>query len=372
MNKPISSLIYLGGTGPYTIGIQNQGIHNYMTKKENWGNIFHPDYLTGRLPVLTTTLNTIEVEKLMEQHTSTLLKDITGGNPFHLKTTSNIVQCRYNPFADKGIGNIIFLAHNNKETHTWEPPEDEKLLRKDLPLWLITFGWLDWQKKQNSVSLIDTSWMTVIKSPYISPPQTYYLLLDDTFLTGRSPYSTTLNTPDDKFFYPKNSFQLKSINEMGTTGPGIVKLAPTQSCEAHFNYNFHFKLGGCPAPMEKICNPCNQPKYPIPDTKQSPPSLQSPNAPIQTFLYNFDERQGVLTTKAAKRIKKDYGPEKLFVPFTGTAMDLQPSHQETQETDSSDSEKEEESLQLELLRLRSKQQKLKQRILKLMDLQNLE
>ena len=75
---------------------------------------------------------------------------------------------------------------------------------------------------------------------------------------------------------------------------------------------FHFKLGGCPAPMDKLCDPTEQPKYPIPNYKQQTPSLQSPTEAIQTFLYNFDERRGMLTKKLQKESKKTMELKKIL------------------------------------------------------------
>ena len=68
----------------------------------------------------------------------------------------------------------------------------------------------------------------------------------------------------------------------------------------------------------KICSPAAQPTYPIPDPKHETTSLQNPTQPIQTYLYNFDERRGLLTEKAAKRMRKDYRTEKDAFPFYRT------------------------------------------------------
>ncbi len=51
--------------------------------------------------------------------------------------------------------------------------------------------------------------------------------------------------------------------------------------------------------METICNPINEPVYPVPDSQLQTPSLQSPTTPLETFLYKFDERRGQITAKAA-------------------------------------------------------------------------
>nr|UGV36168.1 MAG: ORF1 [TTV-like mini virus] len=367
-NEKVLELVYLGGTGPYEKGIpvkEPARFDTYISSPSKWGNIFHTDYLTETAAVFVTNQPFAKVKEQMVAN-----KTIKETNIFTLKTTPNIVECRYNPFHDKGIGNEIFLVNNTTDRSEWHDPESDKLVRRNLPLWLLTWGWLDWQKKQNIVSNIDTQYMTVIKSPYIEPQQTYYLVLDDDFLQGISPHNTKLEFPDTKNFFPQNKFQQQTLNKIATCGPGVIKLQQNQSCEAHCNYKFHFKLGGCPSNLETICNPSAQPKYPIPDPKQQTPSLQSPGTSLQTYLYNFDSRRDMLTGKAAKRIKSEYKTETISLPFAGTTMDIQTAPQEVQEESSS--EEEEATLQQQLQLLRRKRKKLQQRILQLLDIQNSE
>lgn len=369
-NTKLKDLIYLGGTGPYKKGtpINYPVTTNYTSSPQLWGNIFHPDYLTGTSGVFWSNMPPTELITKITNSTVTV-GQTTGITP---RTLPQTVECRYNPFADKGKGNAIYLVSNHSDHTAWKPIEKPELQRNDLPLWLLVWGWLDWQKKLAQTSQPDINYMTVIKSNYISsnPTLDYYVVLDDNFLTGESPYREGLSASDEKHFYPKNTFQIKTLNEIGSVGPGVVKLQKDQSCEAHFKYNFHFKLGGCPAKMETICNPSDQPKYPIPSTEQNTTSLQSPTTALQTYLYDFDERKGLLTKPAAKRIKKDYGTETTLLPFTGAATDLPPPKEISTENETSSEE--EETSQQELLRLRRKQKQLKQRILQLLDIQNLE
>ena len=77
--------------------------------------------------------------------------------------------------------NKIFLVHNSTDRGPWDEPHDPKLLRQDLPIWLLTYAWLDWQNKLQAVSKVDTSYMTVIECPYIEPKLKYYLFLDQHF-----------------------------------------------------------------------------------------------------------------------------------------------------------------------------------------------
>nr|UYL84765.1 MAG: ORF1 [Anelloviridae sp.] len=368
-NTVVSNLIYLGGTGPYEKGTPiKTTIQTYFSEPKLWGNIFHDDYTSGTSPVFVTNKTPSEIKNMWPT-----IKDQTvkASNVFTLRTIPLWLPCRYNPFADKATNNKIWLVSIHSDHTEWKPIDNPLLQRNDLPLWLLVWGWQDWQKKNQQTSQPDINYLTVISSPYIScyPKLDYYVLLDDSFWDGHSTYIETITDSDKKHWYPKNRFQIETLNLIANTGPGTVKLRENQAAEGHMVYRFNFKLGGCPAPMEKICDPSKQSKYPIPNNQQQTTSLQSPENPIQTYLYDFDERRGLLTERATKRIKQDHTSEKTVLPFTGAATDL-PILQTTSQEESSSEEEEEQQAEKKLLQLRRKQHRLRQRILQLLDIQN--
>lgn len=366
----VSNLIYLGGTGPYEKGTPiKTSILNYFSNPKLWGNIFHDDYTSGTSPVFSTNKSPTDIKTMWETIKNKTVKDSSVFTP---RTIPLWQPCRYNPFADKATGNKIWLVSIHNDHTQWKPIDNPLLKRDDLPLWLLVWGWQDWQKKNQQTSQPDINYLTVISSPYIStyPKLDYYVLLDDSFWEGHSTYIETITDSDKKHWYPKNRFQIETLNSIANTGPATVKLRENQACEAHMLYRFRFKLGGCPAPMEKICDPSKQSKYPIPNNQQQTTSLQSPENPIQTYLYDFDERRGLLTERATKRIKQDHTTEKTILPFTGAATDLPILIQKTPPESSSEEEEEHET-EKKLLQLRRKQQRLRERILQLLDIQNM-
>lgn len=367
MQEPLENLIYLGGTGKIQKGtpIKNRTSHSYESTPGLWGNIFHPDYTTGTSALFTTNKPVHDVVQ------KAATNSVTVGSSGIMTAFKQpiLINCRYNPFNDKSKNNKIYLVSNHSDHTEWQPPPDKPgVLRENLPLWLETWGYLDWMRKAQIVSQPDINYICVIQSDFISstPKLSAYVPIDENFFhePPSSPYQDTLNASDTLHFYPKVTFQIQSINNIASTGPGTIKLQTNQACEAKFEYKFKFKVGGCPAPMEKLCDPSNQEKYPIPNFKQQSTSLQSPGTAIQTYIYNFDERRGLLTEKAAKRIKKDYETEKFASQIAGTAMDLPAPYQGPPETDTSSSEEEEETT-FKLLRLRHRQHQLRKRILHL-------
>nr|UGV38652.1 MAG: ORF1 [TTV-like mini virus] len=375
--EPIKNLIYLGSTSKFDKGIpitDQNGLNKLSTTETMWGNPFIPHYFSEEGGLFVSSKSPNEIKQYYDQHTGKLqtdkVEDVSFITP---KSESNIVYCRYNPLADKGAGNKIYLVSNTLDQTPWTPPTSDKLIRQDLPLWIITFGFLDWQKKLNETIRIDTDKIVVIQSPYITPKLQYYVVLDQSFIDGTSPHKSDVTDYDEQHWYPKVAFQMESINAIAASGPGTGKLPHESSAEAHYTYKFRFKLGGCPPPMDKICNPITQPIYPVPNNQQPSTSLQNPGTSIYTYLYNFDERRGQLTDKATKRIKKDYQTETTLFPPTGQSwMDVPASPQTTPPQETSDSEEEEENIHLQLRQLRRKQKQLRQRILQLLDTPSLE
>nr|UGV36044.1 MAG: ORF1 [TTV-like mini virus] len=326
-----------------------------------WGNVFKSSTFWGDERMIETNLTWDDIIKKFQNPTQTLE---TG---FTWKTTK-WSECRYNPLADHGSGNIIYLLKINSSLHSteWGPPTDKDVIAKDLPLHTLCWGFLDYQRKCKEYRDIDTSTVIVIQSPYIIPKSfKFYVPLDQSFLEGRSPYRPQQNiTPSDQQnWHPKVSFQVESINSICLSGPGTVKLPPDTSCEAHILYQFRFKVGGQPAPMSNLTKPDEQPKWTVPNNLLQTTSLQSPAIPFTQLLWSFDERRGELTKKATDRITDYTQPETSLFPITETSNSCPTIHQtkkEAQETSSS--EEEETSIQDQLNKQRRKQKLLRHRI----------
>nr|UGV34717.1 MAG: ORF1 [TTV-like mini virus] len=376
------NLIYLANTKDYTLGkyideIPNNSnftnkVDKYFQSLANWGNPFAPQYLkqdSEAFPVLGTKKTLDEVKNLAKQENGgKLLKD----NGFILLNQELLTHCRYNPQADQSH-NAAYLAQIVNDNTQWHEPTETTLITKGLPLWLLLQGYLDYHLKSQQPQRPTTDYCLVLVSDHISPTLDSYVPLDNDVVEGRSPYETDegFKRDADKLnWHPKCNFQLRTINNILSTGPGTVKLPDRISCEAKCKYTFYFKLGGCPPPMDDVCDPQKQPKYPTPNNILSTTLLQDPATPPQYFLNCFDQRRGMLTKKAAKRIKTDFETKELIFPPTGTtSMDIQiPSPETTSTEDSSEEEKDPQTLQFSLKRQRRKQRKLRNRILELLNL----
>lgn len=369
------NLIFLGKTTTYTVGTSigdsstttpwNQKLTKYASTSDYWGNVFVPAYLTGPLPLLKGKLsihelstnshyNTSESSKLSEEH-------------FSYFQQNTIINYRYNSYNDEGDENSSWVVDITSIQKNWEPPLDPNLQAHNYPFWIQLWGFLDWLRLKYKTLTIDTEKAIVLHSTYIDPKQNPIIPLDEDFLQGRSPFRPKDNiTPNDKLnWHPKVAFQMQTINEIAASGPATVKLPPNVSVEAHLQFSFYFKLGGCAPPSKSIEDPNIQPYFPNSNNLIQTPSLQDPSTPIQNFLYNFDWRRDFITKTAEQRIQKYLASEQTFSASTGSNPFIPAPHQEAQTTHEETQEKENQTLQLLINQQQRKQQELRQRILRL-------
>lgn len=372
-------LILLGAPSDYNkgtmIGTQdtdwNNAVTKYMAKATNWGNPFHPDWLHADSQEGLICLLKVEAT----EHLTDKLKQLTPTTPlknqgFIEPTKPFTVHCRYNPQADMGH-NAIFVTRITGDNTPWHKPNDEHLITQGLPLWILNWGWFDYLRKTGTPQRLDTDYIWVIVSDYIQPKElSYYVPIDQYFLNGKSPYSDHIKPYDLQNWHPKINCQLQAAAHICNAGPLTVKLQKDISVEAHLSYKFHFKLGGCPPAMDKVCEPARQPTYPQPGNLLSSIILQNPQTPVEYYLSSFDQRRDLLTHKAAKRLKKDSDfTEPFLKPAGKSLLDVQTtSPQTTSSEDSSTEEESEEETQQQLHRHKRKHRKLQRGILKLLNL----
>lgn len=368
----VQNFILLGNTKDYQpgtpLGPNKDTWNTYWSSPTKWGNPFYAPYFEPDPKIIVMVKN---LEKIKQASATEKLSNIEGVTTLP-EDMNLLTYCRYNPQNDRSAHNALYVSAVTNHRTQWGPSSKPELNTQGLPLWLLTFGWHDWLLKSEKIQRLDLDYVYVIISEYITPKLEHYVPVDYNFSVGRSPFETTdhIRPPDKGYWFPKTSYQHDVFSQIINTGPATIKLPPRISVEATMRYTFYFKVGGCPPPMDNVCDPQAQPDFPEPGNLLSPTLLQDPEMPIQYYLQAFDQRRGMLTTKAAKRIKKDYEAEQAILSSTGqTAMDVQLQTPETTSTeDSSEEEKEPQTLQFQLQRHKRRQRKLRHRILQLLKL----
>nr|UGV34084.1 MAG: ORF1 [TTV-like mini virus] len=363
-----NKIIFLGQTQINTAGVGmikgQSGTPLSKYDKTMWGNPFYKKYLQKTQQIYFSTLT---ISQLANKYLSSDTLQETEAQQF---TITNLTEAfRYNPFRDQGKNNKIFLKSVKEYTTEWKPPESADLQQYGLPLWVLSFGFVDFEKKLKKAKDIDTDYMVVIESNYESPEITKtYPIIDPEFIQGKSPFENGPNEQDNQRWYPCTQYQQTILNNISLSGPGSPKPPPLQAIQAKAEYCFYFKWGGNLPPMEALTDPANQKHYHIPTMLTQTTSLQNPTTRPESLLYSFDERRGQLTDRAIKRLRKDW--ETKEIPFKITER-FQPTIQAKEETTSESSSSEEDEEETETLLLKLKQQRLKHQQLKLRILEHL-
>ncbi len=277
-------LYFLGNCKEYVQGQKINSNEEAVTiattsNKLKWGNPFTHWYHHKDITIYYGALPT-EQNKMLK--------------PNILPLTSLFVECRYNPFKDKGTGNKVYLAPTDTGNGSFLTlPKDLRLIIENLPLWIIFWGWGDWLLKSRPVAHIQEEYQIVVQSPYIYPKLPCYIFTDKYFTNPPEGdlYKTELTETDRAHWHIKYEMQMEQLELIAKTGPAAPKLNHTKQIEAHLNYDFYFKWGGNPAPMETITDPGEQEKFPTPYNKLQGLEIESPGKPKQHFLYTFDERR---------------------------------------------------------------------------------
>nr|UGV39451.1 MAG: ORF1 [TTV-like mini virus] len=372
-NEKMMNLIYLGDTKNFKAGdtvtstkatsTNFEAWKRYFQSTTHWGNPFWHEYLQQEKTVLISDKSPHELESKFLNNNN----DPTLGADFTTPTYKLIQTCRYNPYSDYGNNHIFITPITDNEKEPWKQPTNPKLEGKQLPLWLNTWGFIDFEKNIIG-NKVDTDYVCVLVSDYVNPKLGYYVPIDKDFIEGRSKYQPEHSLPflfDQLHWHPKVTMQLSSINAIGSSGPGTIKLPPNISAESHAQFTFHFKLGGCAPEPNTIEDPEKQPTFPTPDNISSSTSFQSPTMPIESYIYGFDKRRDLFTAKAIERMQK-YSISKELISSITDSNKLQPGPlQETSSEDSEEEKTEKETLLQQLQLQRNKQHKFRQRILQL-------
>lgn len=363
-NTLIKNLIFLGQTQKnqpgqgFQKGREPTFLENYT--RDKWGNPFYYKYLKKEALIYFTTETVANIAKLYTSETSTLEQIATQFTITHI-----IDAIRYNPFRDEANKNSIYLKSVKEYTTKWKPPESPDLIQTNLPLWLLTFGFTDYQKKLKKAKDIDTDYMVVLTSNIESPSlEKIYPVVDITWIQGKSPFENEANPQDNERWWPCTQFQQITLNNIALSGPGSIKTPPLQAVQAKIGYKFFFKWGGTLPEPEGITNPEDQEHYHLPTKNSTTNSLQSPATRPETILHCFDKRRDYYTQKALERICKDSPTKKSFIT-DGTTLQpvLQARTEETPESSTSEEEEETETLLYKLQQQRRKHKQLKQRIM---------
>lgn len=237
-----------------------------------------------------------------------------------------IIQSRYNPTIDTGVGNKVWVKSLLK-TSMGPPETDTQLILEGLPLWQLLWGFLSYVTKVKNDKYFLLSYILVFQCKYCEPqtgPHHYFVPIDPTFIQGQNPYGRfTIHNDNDKWF-PNVSNQLETVNNFVQTGPFVPNLdnQKQSTWELKSRYSFYFKWGGGQQPEQIAADPTKQASYAVPDKLRQAVQICNPAGQDPTqILHAWDFRRGFVTGKALKRILKNTEDDSNDSIFTDTSAE---------------------------------------------------
>lgn len=355
-NGTVNTIIALANTKDHTAGINlvNQSeekIQSYL------GNPFHEDYTSGDMHIYISKMTPLEVLKLVNNNHT----EPTDAKKRSITITGNIIYTvRYNPQKDDGTTNKAYIV-NNELGGLIQPPNNPNFIIEGFPLHTMLWGWTDFIRKLGEAIHFDQNYIVTIETKQVNDNKLPYLIpLDDTFIHGLNPYSPIHTDPDHhipidaynaKNWYPRHEYQKVTINRICMSGPACPRQPWKHYMQANCKYKFYFTLGGCPKTIEKIYNPCSQPKWPTPDNITGRYEVQDPNTHPATELYSWDWKKDYVTESAISRIRKytQIDPKIFSIP---ESKNMPVILEKTQEKDEQKAEEKELELQLQHIKYR--------------------
>lgn len=349
-------------------------IKDYFSNFNYWGNPFSQHVLHDHEDSILITIKSPEaIANSGKQATDTWQTlDQSTQTPLTWLDEHIFNKVQYNPFKDTGKDTSVYLLPNYSG-NGWDPPTNDDLILEGFPLWLILWGFVDFQIKLKKYNNIQTKTILVVKTkstfPIVHVP---IVPLSDSFVTGKSPYETDVLDADKTLWFPMVEYQEEEINKIVSCGPGIPYAPEYKQENINCFAKLYFKWGGSPPKHVTIENPAQQPIYPIPGNQPATISLQNPAQAPETTLYSFDFRRDFLTRSAQTRISSDWDTEKFVASITEptTRLNLQRTLQELEAQENQQTQAEKETLQ-HLQQLRQYQQCLREQMFSIMKNLNL-
>lgn len=243
---------------------------------------------------------------------------------------------RYNPLADKGLGNMIWVDWCSRDEATYDSTRSKCML-KDLPLFIMFYGYIDWVQKSIGSQTITRDMRVMVICPYTEPqlvdPQDKtkgFVIYGDTFANGNMPVLAP-QIPISWFvrWYPNLAHQRETLESVVSCGPFMVRDQEKNSWDITLGYHFLFKWGGSPLPSQAIDDPSQKPTHALPEPGTLPRILQvSDPARLgpKTIFHQWDQRRGLFTKRSIKRMSEYSSDDENFSPGPSKrpALDTRP------------------------------------------------
>nr|UHK04494.1 MAG: ORF1 [Torque teno midi virus] len=222
-----------------------------------------------------------------------------------------LIPLRYNPNADHGHGNCIYLTSIITGKYN-KPSISTNLQFNNVPIWMGFFGYWDFILQHQADKGVYLHSMFVVNCDALETlnqvtKNINYPVVDPEYCQGKLPWDEYLGDTEKQFWYPTANWQKGSINTFVLSGPYVPKYNDQKGStwELDYSYKFFFKWGGPQVTDPQVEDPCSRNKYPVPDTIQQTVQITNPEKlHTESILHDWDFRRGYVTSTALKRMSE--------------------------------------------------------------------
>lgn len=262
---------------------------------------------------------TIMSTDLYEYHSGIYSSIFLSAGRSYFETTGAYSDIIYNPFTDKGTGNIIWIDYLTKED-TIFVKNKSKCEIMDMPLWAACTGYTEFCAKYTGDSAIIYNARILIRCPYTEPmlidhsdPNKGFVPYSFNFGNGKMPGGSSNVPIRMRAKWYVNMFHQKEVLEtIVQSGPFGYK-GDIKSAVLSMKYRFHWKWGGNPISKQVVRNPCSDSSSSA--AHRGPRSVQAVDPKYvtpQVTWHSWDIRRGLFGKAGIKRMQQE--SDALYLP----------------------------------------------------------
>lgn len=267
------------------------------------------------LPNYPTLMST----DLYEYHSGIYSSIYLSAGRSYFETTGAYSDIIYNPFTDKGTGNIIWIDYLTKDD-TIFVKNKSKCEIQDMPLWAAFTGYTEFCAKYTGDSAIIYNARVLIRCPYTEPmlidhsdPNKGFVPYSFNFGNGKMPGGSSNVPIRMRAKWYVNIFHQKEVLEaIVQSGPFGYK-GDIKSAVLSMKYRFHWKWGGNPISKQVVRNPCSNSSSSA--AHRGPRSVQAVDPKYVTpevTWHSWDIRRGLFGKAGIKRMQQE--SDALYLP----------------------------------------------------------
>lgn len=256
---------------------------------------------------------------LYEYHSGIYSSIFLAAGRSYFETPGAYTDVIYNPFTDKGTGNMVWIDYLTKEDSVYIKNKS-KCEIFDIPLWATFTGYSEFCAKFTGDTAVQYNTRVVVRCPYTEPmlidhsdPNKGFVPYSFNFGEGKMPGGSSKVPIRMRAKWYVNMFHQQEFMEaIVESGPFAYK-GDIKSAVLSLKYRFHWKWGGNPISKQVVRNPCSNSSSSA--GHRGPRSVQAVDPKYVTpevTWHSWDIRRGLFGKAGIKRMQQE--SDALYIP----------------------------------------------------------